>query len=160
MLVAPGVRRPHHGPVRATGGRRTSELVHAVLARRHRVPAAGMPVTWASAVDRFARGVHRYHDRVEVVPDRALRRDLQVVGTALDRALAAARASGPPRDGRVPDGGSVRDLLRVGALCSHAIEAAVAAATARRAGDDDAVAGAVATAAALAAEIGGIVDPV
>ena len=116
--------------MRATGGSITSGLVHAVLARRQPVPATGLPVTWAQAVDRLAHAVHRYHDRVEVVPDRALRAELQEAAAVLAAALAAARACARHDGAR-----AVRDLLRAAALCSRAIEAAVGATAARRAGD-------------------------
>jgi len=139
--------------MRATGGNITSGLVHAVLSRRQPVPGTGAPVTWATAVERFARAVHRYHDRVEVIADRALRGELQDVANVLDRALAVVRASG-----RGQDGEAVRDVLRAGALCSRAIEAAVSAAAARRLGDDDGTARSVAAARSLATGIEELID--
>jgi len=144
-----------HGSRR--GARRASGLVHAVLSRRQAVPAAGLPATWATALDRFAHSVHRYHDRVEVIPDRILRRRLQESGAALDRSLAAARAAGRRRahgDGAE----AVRDVLRAGTVCARAVENAVAAATARREGDLDAADRAVAAVAGLAALVAELIE--
>lgn len=122
------------------GGRGTSQVVHAVFSRRRPVPAAGLPTAWTSALDRFARSVHRFHDRVEVIADRRLRRRLQDCGARLEAALAAARARsrGPAR--RLEPSPTVRALLRAGTLCAHATECAVAAAAASRAKDADDVA--------------------
>lgn len=134
--------------------------MHAVLTRRQPVPPTGVPMTWRTALERFAHGVHRYHDRVEVVPDRALRRELQEAGAVLDRCLGTARAVDRVHDdAQKPDAAqAVRDMLRAGTLCSHALEAAVAATTARRAGDDVEVARSVSAVRALAALVEELVE--
>lgn len=132
--------------------------MHAVLTRRQTVPATGTPMTWATALDRFAHGVHRYHDRVEVIADRAVRHELQDAGAELDRALATARTA-RLRDVPAGDGAqAVRDLLRAGTLCAHAIEAALATAAARRAGDGDAATEALDRVRDLAGLVGEVVD--
>jgi hypothetical protein len=110
--------------------------VHAVLSRRRPVPPAGLPTAWTSALDRFARSVHRFHDRVEVIADRQVRAELLGYGTLLESALADVRSRSrrahAHRDRPAP---TVRQLLRSGTLCAHATECAVAAATASRARD-------------------------
>jgi hypothetical protein len=121
------------------------------MIRRRSAPATGIPITWATAVERFARAVHRYHDRVEVVGDRVLREQLREPGAVLGQALVTVRAA----RGNGGDGAqAVRDVLRAGTLCSHAIEAAVTATTARRAGDDAEAARALATVRTLAGVVG------
>lgn len=91
-----------------------------------------------SALDRFARSVHRFHDRVAIVPDRHLRRELLRAGEQLEAALVAVRSQArtPPtrREEAAP---TVRGLLRSGTLCAQATEGAVAAATAARNRDTD-----------------------
>ena len=115
--------------------------MYAVFGRRRAVTAASAPTAWMSALDRFARSVHRFHDRVEVIPDRQLRCALQEPGAELDTALASARSRARTglmrRDDLAP---AVRVLLRAGTLCAHATESAVAAATASRNRDIDAAA--------------------
>jgi hypothetical protein len=124
-------------------GRAGSNLVHALLARRPAVPSTGRPISWSTAVDRFAHSVHRYHDRVEVVPDRWLRGELQRAGRGLDGTLTLVRARrvtltsaiglGLGRSGAAPDRvQATRDVLRAGTLCAQATEAAVSAAVASR----------------------------
>lgn len=90
-----------------------------------------MPATWASALDRFARGVHRFRERVDEVDDRRLRLQLREVGEQFHRALVAARSRGRGvpghRQGLAP---AVRGLLRAGTLCAQATERVAAAQTA------------------------------
>jgi hypothetical protein len=133
------------------GGGRATGLVHAVLTRRHLL-TGDAPTTWATAVERFAHGVYRYHDRVEVIADRGLRAELQAGGELLDHALATVRGAGRGR-GADDAGRGVRNVLRAGTLVGGATEAAVAAATARRSGDADAVNEAVEEARRLAQEV-------
>lgn len=115
--------------------------MHAVFGRRRPVPPAGLPPAWTSALDRFARSVHRFHDRVEVIGDRRLRAQLQQSGAELEEALTAlrGRTRGPVarRSDPLP---TVRNLLRAGTLCAHATECAVGAAAAGRNHDGDEVA--------------------
>jgi hypothetical protein len=110
-------------------------VVHAVLGRRRPSPAGGLPAAWTSALDRFARGVHRFHDRVEVVPDRQLRGDLLEAGARLEAALVAVRSQARASRAvarRPGPATTVRGLLRSGTLCAHATECAMAAAAASR----------------------------
>jgi hypothetical protein len=112
--------------------------VHAVFARRRPVPPAGLPTAWTSALDRFTRSVHRFHDRVEVIPDRQVRAELLAVGAELETSLADLRSrSRVPGAHRGPPAPTVRQLLRSGTLCAHATECAVAAAAASRGRDAD-----------------------
>jgi hypothetical protein len=133
-----------------------------LLSRRSTVPATGRPISWSAAVDRFARSVHRFHDRVEVVPDRGLRAELQRSGQALSDALTMVRARrmtigtaiGRGRSGGPTDQGqATRDLLRAGTLCAQATEAAVAAAGANRHRADDDLRRSLDTVRSLVAEI-------
>lgn len=125
------------GPVGRVGGRGTSQVVHAVFGRRRPVPAAGLPAAWTSALDRFARSVHRFHDRVEVIGDRKLRKKLQQSGVQLDEALGVIRKRAREPLARRDGLPTVRSLLRAGTLCAHATECAVGAAAARRSHDGE-----------------------
>jgi hypothetical protein len=104
-----------------------------VFLRRPTVSASSTRTGWASAVDRFARAVHRYSDRIEMIPDRPLRNDLRELGEQLDAALADVRRASQGRRTR-PTGSAVavRAILRAGTLCAHATEAALAASEASR----------------------------
>jgi hypothetical protein len=110
--------------------------VHAVFGRRRPVPPAGLPTAWTSALDRFARSVHRFHDRVEVIADRQVRAELLACGGLLESALTDVRSrSRGPIVHREQPAPSVRQLLRSGTLCAHATGCAVAAAAASRSRD-------------------------
>lgn len=129
-------------------------MVHAVLGRRRPVPRGGLPISWLNALDRFARSVHRFHDRVEVIADRQLRRELLAAGADLEAALAAVRAHTRSLSARHDDPGpTVRALLRSGTLCAHATECAVGAAAAGRAKDTAEVARRLDDVRALVAEL-------
>ena len=120
---------------------------------------------WPTAVERFARAVHRFSDRIEVIPDRGLRAELRDLGTVLGTALADVRQS--PRGRASPRGQQVRGVenalavravLRAGTLCAQATEAAVLAATASRSRRPDDVARHVETVRALTVEIRELAD--
>jgi hypothetical protein len=113
-------------------GRGTSQVVYAVFGRRRAVTAGSAPTAWMSALDRFARSVHRFHDRVEVIPDRQLRGALQEPGAELDTALASARSRARTGLMRRDDLAPAVRVLRGLALCARTAESAVAAATASR----------------------------
>jgi hypothetical protein len=103
-----------------------------VFTRRATLPPPALSTGWCTAVDRFARAVHRYTDRIEMIPDRRLRSDLRDLGAILAEALTdvrrAHRARRPPAD----CARAVRAMLRAGTLCAHATEAALLAADANR----------------------------
>jgi hypothetical protein len=120
-----------------TGARASAGGDQVVFTRRSAAVAVGLPTGWPAAVDRFARAVHRYSDRVEVISDRTLRTQLQDVGAVLDAALDDVRRTTRRRRTRAEDPGMVRAVLRAGTLCAHATEAAVAAADASRRREPD-----------------------
>jgi hypothetical protein len=107
--------------------------------RRRGMPTIGRPTTWSSALDRFARSVHRYTDRVVVVHDRALRDELLRSGATLTDVLHATLDYGHARSPlrRCESADVVRALLRSGTLCAHATEQASAAIEASRHGDQE-----------------------
>jgi hypothetical protein len=112
------------------GLREVVEMV--VFSRRTARAHAGHPQGRMPAVDRFARAVHRFSDRVEVIPDRRLRRELQQQGELLIAALRdvrmAARIRPRPADAET----AIRAILRAGTACAQATEAALLAANANR----------------------------
>jgi hypothetical protein len=126
------------GPVGHSGDSGASQTGPIVFGRRRQPPVAGQATTWVSALNRFARSVHRFHDRVEVIMDRRLRHDLQQVGAQLEEVLDSirtqVRSSPDHREETIP---TVRGLLRSGTLCAHATECAAAAAAASRARNAD-----------------------
>lgn len=122
--------------------------------RRQAVARAGLSPGWTAAVDRFARAVHRYRDRVEMLPDRSLRQELTVLGDVLDASLSSIRTGSRTRHlSSGDDGAAVRAVLRAGTLCAQATEAAVAAAAARREQRPADIRTAVATVRALTDEV-------
>ena len=125
-----------------------------VFLRRPTVSAPSTRTGWASAVDRFARAVHRYSDRIEMIPDRPLRNDLREVGEQLDAALAEVRRT--PQGRRARPAGSavaVRAILRAGTLCAHATETALGASDAARRHQPDEVARQLEVVRACAADV-------
>jgi hypothetical protein len=122
-------------------GNISSLLAQTVPGRRTVGTATGVPATWASALDRFARSVHRFRDRVDEVDDRRLGQELRRVGDELYAALVAVRSRSRGAPGHRQDlGPAVRGLLRAGTLCAHATECAAAAESAARDHDTDAAA--------------------
>lgn len=118
------------------------------------MPKADPPLTWPGALDRFARSVHRFNDRVEVIPDQELRRELLAVSADLDTALAVVRARARPgASRRKDDAPTVRALMRSGTLCAHATECAVRAAAANRRRDPAEAARCLAEARAVVTEL-------
>jgi hypothetical protein len=114
---------------------------------------------WANAVDRLARAVHRYGDRIEMIPDRRLRQDLRDLGDQLNEALADVRHV--PRGRRARGARSavaVRAMLRAGTLCAQATEAALIASDAGRRQQPDEVARQLQTVRELAAAVRELTD--
>src|SRR4051794_5043039 len=68
-----------------------SGVILVVFTRRSATATASLRTDWPAAVDRFARAVHRYSDRIEMIPDRALRTELRELGTVLNDSLATVR---------------------------------------------------------------------
>jgi hypothetical protein len=111
-------------------------VILVVFTRRSATATASLRTDWPAAVDRFARAVHRYSDRIEMIPDRTLRAELRELGTVLNDSLAEIRGARSRRTARAAgDGAGVRAVLRAGTLCAQATEAAVAAADASRGRD-------------------------
>lgn len=123
------------------------------------MPTAGLPMTWTGALDRFARSVHRFHDRVEVIPDRHLRSELLAVGADLESGLSAVRAlARSPLARRGDPAPTVRALMRSGTLCAHATECAVGAAGASRGRDAVELSRCLAEVRAVVAELLAVLD--
>jgi uncharacterized membrane protein YccC len=85
--------------------------------------------TWTSAVERYRRGVERYHSSLRTMPDRDLRRELTDLAGPLEAtledfedALAYRRRLSPDRDAAI-----LADIHRAATLCAHATEAAMMA---------------------------------
>jgi hypothetical protein len=129
-----------------------------VFTRRATMPSPALSTGWCTAVERFARAVHRYIDRIEMIPDRRLRSDLRELGATLTQALSDVRRI--PR-GRRPAGdgaGAVRAMLRAGTLCAYATEAALLAADASRRQQPDGVARQVGVVRELTASVRQLAD--
>jgi hypothetical protein len=130
-----------------------------VFARRSAVDSA-LQTGWSAAIERFTRAVHRYSDRIEMIPDRGLRIELRQIGAVLDAVLVDLRQAARGRHPRTVDGAEmVESLLQAAALCAQATdEALAAAAAARRGGQPADVARHVGAARGLAATVRELVD--
>ena len=128
------------------------------FARRAAVPPPALSTGWCTAVDRFARAVHRYTDRVEMIPDRRLRSDLRDLGAVLTAALGDVRRAHRSRRPPADCARAVRAMLRAGTLCAHATEAALLAAAANRNQQPDALARELAVVRELATSVRQLAD--
>jgi hypothetical protein len=95
---------------------------------------------WRYAHDRFRRAVNRYHDLIAVVPDRAVRSELEEVGADLMGAMAIVQVvcvrgqrAAPTDEMNLPGSEEARfheahrGVSRAATLCSQASEAAMQA---------------------------------
>ena len=82
-----------------------------VALRRPLRRSAVSDATWASAVERYRRGVARYDSTVRIIPDRTLRRELLQLAAPLEATLEdfeeafanAASGCAAPKFFHVPD---------------------------------------------------------
>src|SRR4051812_3509187 len=99
-----------------------------------RRPLRPSAATWASAVERYRRGVERYHESVRGMSDHTLRRELTHVASPLDTVLEDLEYAAGQR--RSYDAERAEHLLalihRAATLCAHATEAALMADEATR----------------------------
>lgn len=129
-----------------------------VFTRRAPMPPQALSTGWCTAVDRFARAVHRYTDRIEMIPDRRLRSDLRDLGAVLTAALSDVRRAHRGRRPASECAQAVRAMLKAGTLCAHATEAALLAASAHRSQQLDDVARQVAVVRELATSVRQLAD--
>lgn len=93
---------------------------------RRRTPPA--TVTHTSALGRYRRAVDRYHDCLQSMPERALRRELTELGGPLDAVLEDFEdALAQRRPGKAREDAVLAAVQRAATLCAHATEAALMA---------------------------------